>query len=126
MLLKKHENRIVNDTFDHEGILVLEENNELIIFNSCSHNGLLNIIETIERKIPNKKIRSYVGGLHLSNPKTKRHESNEYLDLLIDNMNKKQIMIYTGHCTGKYAYDYLRDGLKNKIQNINTGMKLNI
>ena len=126
VLFKKEGKKLINDTFDHEGTLVLEENNELIIFNSCSHNGLLNIIENIERNFPNKKIKSYVGGLHLSNPRTKKHESREYLDFLIKNINIKNIVIYTGHCTGKYAYDYLKNGLKDKIQEINTGMELNI
>ena len=125
-LLKIENRRIIPDTFDHEGILVFEDNNELVIFNSCSHNGLLNIIETVETKIPDKKIRAYVGGLHLSNPSTKEHESNEYLDMLTRNLSQKDINIYTGHCTGTYALNYLKEKLKDKIHEINTGMKLNI
>ena len=80
----------------------------------------------LKTKIPNKKIRSYLGGLHLSNPATKEHESNEYLDILIRNLVQKNIDIYTGHCTGKYALNYLKEKLKDKIHEINTGMKLNI
>ena len=125
-LFKMDNKRIIPDTFDHEGILVFEDNNELIIFNSCSHNGLLNIIETVEAKIPDKKIRSYIGGLHLSNPTTQKHESNEYLDMLTSNLKQKDICVYTGHCTGKYAFDYLKENLKDKIQVINTGMRLNV
>ena len=125
-LLKNVNRQKIPDTFDHEGTLVFVDNDELIAFNSCSHNGILNIIETIEKKIPNKRIRSYVGGLHLSNPNTQKHESNEYLDSLIGKLNQKDIIIYTGHCTGNYAYNYLKDKLKNKVQPINTGMKLNI
>ena len=125
-LLKKTGSKVMPDTFDHEGILVIDENDELVIFNSCSHNGLLNIINTVEEKIPNKKLRSYVGGLHLSNPKTQEHESNEYLDVLINELKKKDITVYTGHCTGKYAFDYLKNALKDNIQKISTGMILNV
>ncbi|MCL1865257.1 MAG: MBL fold metallo-hydrolase [Spirochaetes bacterium] len=125
-LYKKDKNKIIHDTFDHEGILVLEDNNELLIFNSCSHNGILNIIETVKSKIPGKRIRSYVGGLHLFNPATKIHESKEYLDYLIKELTKMNIIIYTGHCTGKFALDYMRGKLGEKIQEINTGMELSV
>ena len=125
-LLKKDNKGVIPDTFDHEGILILEENGELVIFNSCSHNGLLNIIETVETKIPNKKIRAYIGGLHLTNPGTGQHEENEYLDMLIGKLLQKDIVVYTGHCTGKFVIDYLKNGLKDRIQEINTGMKLDI
>ena len=125
-LYKKESGGMIPDTFDHEGILVLEENNELAVFNSCSHNGLMNIIETVESKIPNKKIRSYVGGLHLSNPGMKAHENNDYLDMLIRRIIQKDINIYTGHCTGKYALEYMKTGLDDKLREINSGMKLGI
>jgi 7,8-dihydropterin-6-yl-methyl-4-(beta-D-ribofuranosyl)aminobenzene 5'-phosphate synthase len=126
-VLYKNENRkIINDNFDHEGILVLNDNNELLIFNSCSHNGFLNIIETVREKFPDKKIKSYIGGLHLYNPGTKDHESNEYLDYLINKIKEMNISIYTGHCTGRYAIDYLRKNLGEIVKEINTGMKINI
>ena len=126
-LFKKDNNKIVHDTFDHEGILVLEDNNELVIFNSCSHNGILNAIETVKVKIPNKKIRSYVGGLHLFNPpKDNSDEYFNYLDGLIKELKDMDIAIYTGHCTGRLAINYMKEKLKNKIQEINTGMELTV
>ena len=125
-LFKKEKGRIVNDTFDHEGILVLEDNNELLIFDSCSHNGVLNIIETVKTKIPDKLIRSYTGGLHLSNPGTEKHENHEYLDYLIKQIKNMNIRLYTGHCTGRFALDYMKEKLGDMMQEINTGMELSI
>ena len=125
-LFKKENGRMVQDKFDHEGILVLDDNNELLIFNSCSHNGILNIIETVKNKIPNKKIRSYIGGLHLSNPNTKQHENNEYLDNIINMIKMSNINIYTGHCSGKYVINYFKEKLGNSIHEINTGMELSV
>ena len=123
-LYKKEKSGKINDTFTHEGILVLEDNNELLLFNSCSHNGILNIIETVKNKIPGKKIRAYIGGLHLCNPSTKMNDSDEYLDYLASELAKMQITIYTGHCTGKYALNYMKKKLGDKIREINTGMEL--
>ena len=126
VLYKKDNGKRIKDNFDHEGILVLEDNNELVIFNSCSHNGLLNIMETVKTKIPDKRIRAYAGGLHLCNPTTKEHEDNEYLDHLIDEIKRMGIVVYTGHCTGKYAMGYMKEKLGERLQEINTGMKLNV
>jgi len=126
MLFKKEKGKMINDVFDHEGILVLEDNNELLLFNSCSHNGILNSIETVKRKIPDKTIRSYVGGLHLGNTGVNYHESNEYLDFLIEKLKNLNIDIYSGHCTGKFVIQYLREKLGNSVHEINTGMELSI
>ena len=125
-LFKKDSGKIINDTFEHEGILVMENNDELLVFNSCSHNGILNVIETVKIKFPNKKIRCYIGGLHLYNPMTKMNDSDEYLDYLIEELEKMDIIVYTGHCTGKYALKYMKEKLGDKIQEINTGMELYI
>ena len=125
-LFKKEGNKTVRDTFEHEGILVLEDGNELLIFNSCTHNGILNVIETVKAKLPNKKIRCFVGGLHLFNPTTKKNESNEYLDYLLKELENIDFIVYTGHCTGKYALNYMKEKLGDKIQEINTGMELYI
>ena len=126
-LFKNNGGRIINDTFDHEGILALEDNDELVIFNSCSHNGILNAIETVQAKIPNKRIRSYVGGLHLFSPRILRgREYTGYLDSLINELKGLDITVYTGHCTGKFALDYMKEKLGNMIQEINTGMVLNV
>ena len=123
-LFKKEESKYINDTFDHEGIFVLEDNNELLVFNSCSHNGILNSIETVKAKLPNKKIKAYLGGLHLSNPVTKDNESDEYLDYLAKELKGMETAIYTGHCTGEYSLNYLKNGLGDKVKEINTGMEL--
>ena len=125
-LYKKYNGKIVNDDFTHEGILVLEDNNELVIFNSCSHNGILNIIETVKEKLPNKRIRSYVGGLHLHNPKTNENEKNDYLDYLIKELREMEIKLYIGHCTGKHSLHYLKKYLGDTINEINTGMEYNV
>jgi 7,8-dihydropterin-6-yl-methyl-4-(beta-D-ribofuranosyl)aminobenzene 5'-phosphate synthase len=125
-LYKKINGSLINDTFEHESILVVEDNNELVIFNSCSHNGILNIIDTVKTNIPNKKIRCYIGGLHLFNPTTKINDSDEYLDYLINGLKEMDIIIYTGHCTGKYGLKYLKEKLGEKIQEINTGMELSV
>lgn len=115
-----------HDTFLHEGILVIEDNNELVVFNSCSHNGVMNSIETVMKVFPDKKIRAYVGGFHFCNPVSKQNEDNKALDEFANYFSDKDIKLYTGHCTGEYAFNYLKKQLGNKIHQISTGMELEI
>ena len=125
-LFKKENGRVVHDTFDHEGILVLDDAKELVIFNSCSHNGILNTIQTIKSKLPNRKIRSYVGGLHLFNPVTSAGETTEYMDDLSGELKELPVIIYTGHCTGRPAMNYMKEKLNDQLREIRTGMELSV
>ncbi|HOR93705.1 MAG TPA: MBL fold metallo-hydrolase, partial [Spirochaetota bacterium] len=96
----------------------------LVIFNSCSHNGIYNSIASVKNIFKGKKIRSYIGGLHYTNPFTKQHENTIELDTLIDFVKTEGIKLYSGHCTGKYCIKYLKKELGDKFVTIATGSEL--
>jgi 7,8-dihydropterin-6-yl-methyl-4-(beta-D-ribofuranosyl)aminobenzene 5'-phosphate synthase len=123
-LYKQNNNGFILDDFNHEGILVIEDNGELIVFNSCSHNGVVNSIESVKKIFNTKKIRSYIGGFHFFNPITLQHEDNADLDMFIEYVNKEQINFYTGHCTGRYSFNYLQKKAEKFIHKIQTGSEL--
>lgn len=128
-LYKKVEKDYINDNFKHEGILIYDDNGELVIFNSCSHNGVINSIESARTFFPKKKIRSYVGGFHFPYPSIDKIKPEDLrnLDELIDYAKlQKEITFYTGHCTGNGAFDYLRKALGDRVQAIQTGKELEV
>ena len=47
------------DNFCHEQSLVLDTDGGLVIFNSCSHGGVVNIINEVKAAFPNKKITAH-------------------------------------------------------------------
>lgn len=106
----------IYDDFRHEQSLVFETKEGLIVFNSCSHGGVLNIIDEVRKEYPNKKILAYFGGLHLFNKKedevVKVAETFESLGIE---------HIYTGHCTGNKAYEILNNRLGGKIKQFKCG-----
>ncbi len=114
------------DPFLHEGILVIEDHNELVLFNSCSHNGVVNSVETVKEVFPDKKVRAYAGGFHLSNSMSKQNEEDSALNEFAAYFLNKDIQLYTGHCTGKYPFNYLKKRLGDKIDQIHTGMELEV
>ena len=125
-LFIKKNNGYENDTFQHESALVIKDYNELVIFCACSHHGVSNIIDDAEKKFPGHKIKAFVGGFHMCNPVSKKNESEIYIRNEIERLKEKNIVYYTGHCTGDYAFSLFKSELKNKINKISTGMIISI
>ena len=54
----------VQDYFQDEICLILEENGELTVIVGCSHPGILNILDTVRERF-SQPIRAVIGGTHL-------------------------------------------------------------
>ena len=126
VLYKKSGGRLLPDDFAHEGILVVEEGGELVVFNSCSHNGVVNSLESVAKAFPGKRVRSYVGGFHFHNPLGLQNESAGDLDAFADYVRKAGVRLYTGHCTGAPSVGYLKSALGDQLRTLATGLVLEV
>ena len=73
----------------------------------------------MEATAPEKKIRAYIGGLHLY------RRTEEDVRALAKQVRKLGIQeIYTGHCTGDKAFEILREELGDCVRQIYTGMEI--
>lgn len=115
-MFQKQDGKWEPDNFSHEQSLVFECSEGLVVFNSCSHGGFLNIIDEVSKAFPNKKILAYFGGLHLFNK-----NKNEIIKVAnaIESTGIKHI--FTGHCTGEKAFSTLQDMLGNRIEQFSCG-----
>ncbi|MBV7272527.1 MBL fold metallo-hydrolase [Clostridiaceae bacterium UIB06] len=128
-LFVKDGNRLVKDSFDHELIMVIKENEAICMFTGCSHNGTVNMIESVNSFFPHAHIRALIGGFHLVKiPAIDAiGPSKEEIDLLVDKIISKNINeVYTGHCTGEKSYKKLKYFLGDKIQYMKTGTQIQI
>ncbi|WP_411681430.1 MBL fold metallo-hydrolase [Clostridium thailandense] len=128
-LFVKDGNRLVKDSFDHELIMVIKENEAICMFTGCSHNGTVNMIESVNSFFPHAHIRALIGGFHLVKiPAIDAiGPSKEEIDLLVDKIISKNINeVYTGHCTGEKSYKKLKHFLGDKIQYMKTGTQIQI
>lgn len=115
------------DDFSHEQTVVFDCDDGLVLFNSCSHGGVENIIHEVKEFFPNKEIKAFIGGFHLMG--TDGVNSCEFLEsevknLAIDLLNKTDATFFTGHCTGNIASKWLKSILKERFVEIYTGKEI--
>ena len=104
------------DDFAHEQSLVVETGKGLVIFNSCSHAGMTNILADIREMLGRTDVFAFVGGLHLYNL------TDEELDALCRDIRGTGIRrVLTGHCTGAHAFDFLKARLGDGIEQFSSG-----
>ncbi len=124
-LYKECNGKLMPDDFCHECSLVLEKEDGLTIFNSCSHAGIINIIREVREIFPEKNINCFVGGLHLkgkvNNEIICTYSENEMKQMAdyLKNCNIKKL--YTGHCTGEPAIKLLQKYLGDTVDILVSG-----
>lgn len=106
----------IPDSFSHEQSLVIDTAAGLAVFSSCSHTGMTNILEDIRLALGRDDIFAYIGGLHLYKL------TDPELDDLCDEIEQSAVTkIFTGHCTGDHAYQYLKGRLGDRIVQFSSG-----
>ena len=107
------------DDFAHEQSLVIECGQGLVVFNSCSHVGMINILSDIQEMLNRSDVYAYVGGLHLYKM------TDEELEVLCGEICGTGIAhIFTGHCTGDHAFGFLKARLGGRIEQFSSGFRV--
>ena len=111
----------IPDDFSHEQSLVIDSSNGLVILNSCSHGGVVNIVNEVHKTFPDKKIYALIGGFHLfTKPASEIRDIAQALDSMdID-------LICTGHCTKEREYGIMKKELGDKLIQMKVGLSIEI
>jgi len=102
------------DDFRHEQYLLVEETGKRILISGCSHKGILNIMEAFRPDV-------LIGGFHFM-----KITKEGALQKAAEKLLTYDTIYYTGHCTGKKQYDYLKTIMDDKLHYISTGTVLEI
>lgn len=108
------------DTFDHEQVLIISEENNTntnnVLFGGCCHNGILNILN----KLKHLNINYCISGFHFKDLDITDCNDVIFIYNIFKELLKENIKFYTLHCTGLDIYNFINNGidtLKNKSIN---------
>lgn len=102
-LLTLKDERLVPDSIEDDGSLVIETKAGPVLLLGCAHAGLQNILEHFRDKLALQSIHAIIGGTHLG----MLHPSRT--DAAIETFERYRVQcIATAHCTGSRANAALR------------------
>lgn len=111
---------VVPDDFAHEQALIIEEDDKLVLFGGCAHNGIINILDKACQRM-GREMDYAISGLHLYSPGTGNYEKEETITELASRLEQLPTRIYTGHCTGQRAYEMLHEKLGDQVKYLAAG-----
>ena len=120
VLLKKVSGRYERDDFAHEQNLIVTADNKTVLFSGCSHRGIANILRKANQHQP--EVQAVFGGFHLFSPTTRIAEPPQVVRQLAHELVEQGAVFYTGHCTGKKTFDSMYEIMGEKLQNIYSGL----
>ena len=128
LLFKRGEVDFVPDDYRHEQSLVLEGERGLVVFNSCSHTGIVNIVRGVLEQFPGKKVSTVIGGFHIHGKGgSGMNCTPEYVFQVADAIRELGVEeIYTGHCTGEVAKSLLQERFGPGCHALATGQELRL
>ncbi len=124
-LFVKEHGTLKPDSFQHEIVLLVKEFDGNVLFSSCSHSGISNIVKTAYIRFPDS-IKAVIGGFHLYNPISNKAEDGPYISRLADELINFNTNYYTCHCTGNGSFEILKNILGSKVNKISAGKTLEI
>jgi len=129
LLIKKNGNVKTEDDFNHEIVACFKSQDGIVVFTGCAHQGILNILETVSNTFYPLKIKTVIGGFHIPDSDSENQFETEKELLLLGEMlaeKYEDAVFYTGHCTGKNAYNVLKTKLNERINKIYTGLQITL
>ena len=111
----KNVDKYIPDNFDEEIALAIDTPKGIVVVTGCSHTGVLNIVNTIQRRT-NQKVYAVLGGFHLLNA------SEEQIQGVIDRFKELGVeRIGMSHCSGPLAGKMFIEQLPDRAFPYETG-----
>lgn len=111
------DNEFVQDDFSHE-IVVCFGSTSLLVCTGCAHNGLLNMLHTVQNQT-SLPIHTVLGGFHLLDADgTYAYETpKEITDIALTlKQTYPSTQFFTGHCTGANSIEILQQTLSSQLE----------
>jgi len=149
-LIVKRNGVTSKDDFSHEMYVVIKSEGKSILVSGCAHNGIVNIMnkykslvrtvidrETEKAEESNKYIffkdmddefpNVVISGFHMMRKNEVYTETD--IDIMKETaewLNTTGSIFYTGHCTGEYPYEVMKELMGDKLNKLSCGSSIKI
>ena len=108
------------DNFAHEQHLLIEEGGKAALLAGCGHLGIVNTLRAAKKRL-GRAPDVVFGGFHLFELKPEAPESEALIAATAAELAEGNTVYYTGHCTGDWAYERLRETLGDRLRPMDCG-----
>lgn len=108
------------DGFAHEQHLIVEENGKAALLAGCGHLGIVNTLRAAKRLL-GRAPDVVFGGFHLFELRPDAPESQALMAATAAELAEGDTVYYTGHCTGDWAFQRLRETLGERLRPMDCG-----
>lgn len=116
-LCQKLDSKFIPEKFLHEQYLLIKENDKKILFSSCSHKGIINLVKVFSP--------DYIfGGFHFM--KIDITKDKLFLEKAAQILKNSPSKFFTCHCTGIDQYQYLKTLMPDNLSYIYCGSSIKI
>lgn len=108
------------DGFAHEQHLLVEEGGKAALLAGCGHLGIVNTLRAAKKRL-GRMPDVVFGGFHLFELKPGAPEAEALLRATAEELRQGNTVYYTGHCTGDWAYERLKEALGDRLRPMDCG-----
>lgn len=110
------------DEFKHEQNLLLTAYGKKILFCGCAHNGILNVMETLERKFGKELLPDLViGGFHLMKRTEFSETDTAEVSEIANRLKSYKAHFTTCHCTGLPVFNQMKEIMGDQLSYVRSG-----
>ena len=110
------------DEFKHEQNLLLTADEKKILFCGCAHNGILNVMETLERKFGKELLPDLViGGFHLMKRTEFSEADTAEVTEIANRLKSYKAHFATCHCTGLPVFNQMKEIMGEQLSYVRSG-----
>ena len=115
------------DEFKHEQNLLLTADGKKILFCGCAHNGILNVMETLERKFGKELLPDLViGGFHLMKRTEFSETDTAEVSEIANRLKSYKAHFTTCHCTGLPVFNQMKEIMGEQLSYVRSGDEVKV
>ena len=122
-LKRKVGNDFIQDDFAHEQCLVITWGNRRVLMSGCAHNGILTVMDRYF-ELFGEYPDIVISGFHMMKKEDYTAEEAEYIRRTARELMETKALFYTGHCTGRAAFEIMKEVMGEQLRAFHSGSEL--